>query len=712
MIVCECSDCLHLHFNFITPTSRDVRGCRHNAVRFMSLFGSLVKPHSSATAATIASRSMPACSSRVRSAGRWREDERTRRLDVREGTEIRTLSNKDETFENLFIRSLVAAGQCSQHRHPNLGRTDSGPRHVNLHNTHPIQIRASIRNFSAYAPRSHRRPLTVPEGDEEDEQPIISKDEYKELVNTYPSFQGKKIPAKYAEPAGRHPRLAPRLVMSAEEEEEPPPRPRQVIQPEDDITRKQVRRVKQMLRGELGRVPLERLWNAYEVIPAPRPHYFSDANLRHMFRHLTWVEFKSVDGAMERYMRLLEDCIAQGIPLTQNIWNSAIAFCARWLRQVTSEEVRAAVETWKRMEASGHEATNVTFNILFDAAIRAGRFGLADTIYSELLARNMLLNRFLRTSVIYYAGLRKNGDSVRKAFRDLVNAGEIVDTAVMNCVMASLVRSGEGAAAENVFQRMRSLHEQKFSTASPRSWQTGRKLGRILDRQAHELRQERDQLQSSFFGTAFSTVDRKEAIQEATPIAPNARSYRILITYHTSITGDIERARALLDEMRQRGLHVHGSIYYNYFLGFFKYGGFPRTAWSRGALEDVWADFTAALGSSDTFVASSTTIKNENAPDVGGQGAKASEDSVADAVYDEFDSDRVPGTAELDRAPYFTLPMAKAIIRSFYRCAGRRRMVEVWSEIVHRWDDVPREDRLVLQQIVDTYVQAGDAYVR
>lgn len=578
----------------------------------------------------------------------------------------------------------------------------------------------SLRKFSAHAPRSHKKALALAEGDGDDEQPVISKDEYKELVNTYPSFPGKKIPAKYAEAAGQHPRLAPRLVMSAEEEEEPTPRPRQVVQPEDAFTKNQVHRIKQIVRGELGRVPLDRLWDAYESISAPRPQYFSDVTLRHMFRHLTWVEFKGVDGAMERYMRLLEECISEDIPLNESIWNSAIAFCARWLRQVTSEEVRAAVETWKRMEASGHEATNVTFNILFDAAIRAGRYGLADTIYSELLARNMVLNRFLRTSVIYYAGLRKNGDGVRKAFRDLVNAGEIVDTAVMNCVMVSLVRSGEGAAAENVFERMRSLHEQKFGTASPRSWQAGRKLGRILDRQAHELRQERDQLQSSFFGTAFSTVDRKEAIQEATPIAPNARSYRILITYHTTVTGDIERVRTLLKEMRQAGLHVHGSVYYNYFLGFFKHGGYPRTAWSRGALEDVWAEFTAALGSSANSAATSTTTtttKNANASDVesnvtGGEVAKAGEASVADAFYDEFDSDKVPGTAELDRAPYFTLPMAKAIVRSFYRCAGRRRMVEVWNEILHQWQDLSRDERLVVQQIVDMYVQAGNAYVR
>jgi pentatricopeptide repeat protein len=276
--------------------------------------------------------------------------------------------------------------------------------------------------------------------------------------------------------------------MTPEQEEAELLCERTLLKPEDEETEEHLEILEKLLAKPLGRVSHEKLWRTYESLPGRRPRYLNDDNIRRFFRHLSWVEFRDSTNAMQRYLALLDHCNAEDMELSADIWNTAISFTARWIRRTSTDEVKAAVEAWMRMEKAGFEPTNVTFNILFDVAIRAGRYGLADTIFQELVTRKMSLNRFFRTSVIFYAGLQKNGDSVRNAFRDLVNGGEIVDTAVMNCVMLSLIRAGEGAAAENVFARMKELQEQKFGIAGPKSWQAQKELGRFLDHTARSLR--------------------------------------------------------------------------------------------------------------------------------------------------------------------------------------------------------------------------------
>jgi pentatricopeptide repeat protein len=393
--------------------------------------------------------------------------------------------------------------------------------------------------------------------------------------------------------------------------------------------------------------------------------------------------------------------------LSADIWNTAISFTARWIRRTSTDEVKAAVEAWMRMEKAGFEPTNVTFNILFDVAIRAGRYGLADTIFQELVTRKMSLNRFFRTSVIFYAGLQKNGDSVRNAFRDLVNGGEIVDTAVMNCVMLSLIRAGEGAAAENVFARMKELQEQKFGIAGPKSWQAQKELGRFLDHTARSLRGERDAMPKTFFGTAFSNADRKDAIQKATPLAPNARSYRILISYHAETSGDFKRIRELMKEMSDLGFNIHGSVYFFCLKGFLRHGGgsaYSRSTWDREALEEIWSSFLAAADASSPSALSSTA-KGPVDPSRKAIPAEVVDEDDPDPWADNDDDPRVDSSwtlSEESRAPYFTVALACVALRAFHRCAGRRSMMQVWHEMqLVSWREMTAEQRLDIQQLVD-----------
>ncbi|SMQ55951.1 unnamed protein product [Zymoseptoria tritici ST99CH_3D7] len=448
--------------------------------------------------------------------------------------------------------------------------------------------------------KAARRPLDA----------LISPEEYNDLVDIYPGFNKnprsptKDPPSPPEDPPDlpnrqQHYPLASSLVLTPSQEQNSRPGKRLIRDPESP---KHARKLSDFIRlvqkNKLGYVPLSDLWSAYEALPAPRPPYLTNHIIYRAFRHLAWVEHHDAEdgAAMRRFFALLNECVSENVRLNDMVWNTAISFSGRWMRRVTGDRVKAAVQTWMQMEGAGQQATNVTFNIIFDLAVRSGRYALADTIFEELKARKMPLNRYFRTSVIFYAGMKRDGDGVRKAFRELVNAGEIVDTAVMNCVIVSLLRAGEAPAAETVFARMIRLHEEKFGTAPPTDWREMKELGGLLNETGEKLRREESRHEASFFGGKFSMGKKREELQKAAPIAPNANTYRIMIKYHAHTSGDLPRIHTLLAEMKEKDFNVHGSVYVHILRGFAAHGGFAFSAWSRMSLENLWAEVAGVVG--------------------------------------------------------------------------------------------------------------------
>jgi pentatricopeptide repeat protein len=432
----------------------------------------------------------------------------------------------------------------------------------------------------------------------------------------------------------------------------------------------------------------------------------SSSVIRTLFAHLTWTEHAHLnDGARQRYFSLLEDCVGEQIKLTVVEWSAAMHFASRGVRVSTDHEVKDAVELWMQMEESGVQANNVTFNILFYAAVKAGRFALADTIYNELTSRNMELDRYFRVSMIYYAGAKADGDAVRKAFNDLVNAGEIVDTAVMNCVILSLIRAGEPSAAEHVFYKMNALHDEKYGAKSPGDWREQRKLFKLLNSTGHRLRAEREAHESSFFGASFSGNDHREQIQEATPIAPDAATYRLLLRWHCLDSGELNRVQELLAEKKARGFHVLGSVYLNLLAGFIIHGGFVHSAWKPSVLEAYWQEFLEA--SSLPNAGYWLSFGKENVQtlhfDVAGPPHQDYSDVVDDNILEEEEASDSGYSAlsEEHKAPYFTLKLAANALRAFHKCVGPARMLEVWDEIRDRWKDCGREEAEKLERLIE-----------
>ena len=392
----------------------------------------------------------------------------------------------------------------------------------------------------------------------------------------------------------------------------------------------------------------EEAFEAYSTLPFPGVTLLSPPERRLLFRRLSVLETKGRTSKM-RYLSVVDDMDAADLPLAEAEWNSAIAFCGQCFTRITAVDVENALRMWKKMEQeAGVKGGTVTFNILFDIASKAEKFSLAEMILKEMRDRNLGLGRYGRNALIFYHGLRGDGDAVRRAYRDYVQAGEIVDTVVMNCVITALIRAGEPAAAEQVYERMKRMHTKQTGhhILPPNKWRDVRDLGRLLHRAAQEFKEDPKKLHQ---------------LREEQSIAPDVRTYAHLLEYHASQTGEIRRIAALLADMKDLGLPMHGRIFTKLFKGFTYHGGVRYTPWTRARLEMVW-------------------------------------NSMLDAVDQRQDEVRVMKW------------MVLWAVQAFERCAGRQRTLEIWSELRQRWEPGDGDMEYVMSTLRGTLTVGSDYY--
>ena len=393
----------------------------------------------------------------------------------------------------------------------------------------------------------------------------------------------------------------------------------------------------------------EEAFEAYSTLPFPGVNFLSPPERRLLFRRLSVLERKDRTSKM-RYLSVVDDMDAADLPLTEAEWNSAIAFCGQCFTRITAVDVENALRMWKKMEQeAGVKGGTVTFNILFDIAAKAEKFSLAEMILKEMTSRNLGLGRYGRNALIFYHGLRGDGDAVRRAYRDYVEAGEIVDTVVMNCVITALIRAGEPAAAEQVYERMKRMHTKQTGHRihmPPNNWRDIRELGRLLHRAAQEFKGDPKKLHQ---------------LREEQSIAPDVRTYAHLLEYHASQTGEIRRIAALLADMKYLGLPMHGRIFTKLFKGFTYHGGVRYTPWTRARLEMVWH-------------------------------------SMLDALDQRQDEVRVMKW------------MVLWAVQAFERCAGRQRTLEIWSELRQRWEPGEGDMEFVMSALRGIFTVGSDYY--
>jgi len=426
---------------------------------------------------------------------------------------------------------------------------------------------------------------------------------------------------------------------------------------EDEEVAATLSRLNQLISDETSSP--EGIFHVYQALPSPRMEYLSSGVIRTIIRRIRVVEFKNQKN-MLRYFTLMDDLVAAGLPLFKEDWNVSISYAGRWDRVVRDENVESAMRMWIRMEREGEkQADKVTFNTLFDIATKADKFALGEVILKEIEARNLRQTRFLRNTKIIYFGKKMDAAGVRRSYKELVDAGDFVDTYVMNCVISGLIRAGEASAAEQVFERMKQMAAEKTGRRThPEDWREQRRLADLLTRAAREYRDQPEQW---------------AAVQDTSPIAPSLDTYHLLVRYHANDSGNIDRVSELMQDMRAHDLPLHGSIFYQVFRGFATHGGVRYSSWTRSRLDRLWKLFL---------------IQVEHYREVN--------ENVTDAISD------------VERGCYIETGVVLQVLHAYIKCAKQEDVMEVWESILRRWTP-SEDDRATINGLLSTHLDMKDS---
>jgi pentatricopeptide repeat protein len=378
------------------------------------------------------------------------------------------------------------------------------------------------------------------------------------------------------------------------------------------------------------------IFSYYQLLPTPRVVYLTSKTIRTMLHHLSIVE-RPDEISAHRFLSILDDMKTSHIHIIRSEWTTAIYFAGRSLGKVSVDELQSALYIWRDMETrAGVRGGFVTLNVLFDAAVKAGKYTLAESFIKEMHARRLKFHRHFRVSLLYYYGVMGRGNAIRNTYKELVEAGDVVDTVVMNAVIASLIRAGEPTAGEHVFERMKRLHAAKTRPPPlPRNWRERRLLGLKLTHEGRKVDKD---------------TELHEELQDSAPMAPDSRTYGLLIRHHASTAGNIDRVTELLEEMQHNSVPIEGTIFIVILYGFNSFGGVRYSSWTRDKLERVWSEYLA---------------------------------SVRD---------------DLQRT--FLSPMSViAALKAFRRCTNAERTLQAWEEVQQMWKPKPDELDKVLKTL-------------
>ncbi|TIC96932.1 Pentatricopeptide repeat-containing protein, mitochondrial [Colletotrichum higginsianum] len=430
---------------------------------------------------------------------------------------------------------------------------------------------------------------------------------------------------KYARPEDT------KLVISERPEDQKYPSPHETLCGNESV-KQIVTKLSSMVRSRLrfrSDVRSDSIYELYTALPEPRMVHIS-ANLRHRLLKLFGMPRKKESQSMLRYFALVGEVKDCGIALQRTEWNYALALATRYVGRTTETEVEYALLLWREMEKqAGVKGNNITFNILFDAASKAGNFQLGEMLWKEMKARKIRFNRYHRVSLIFFFGLQENADGVRAAYKEMVEAGEMVDTVALNCVIVSFLRCGEQEAALKVYNYMKG---------------TGSKAAVNFPRKDYFKDQVVTKILFMFASVGRMVPELRPQLQELAGTAPDMRTYRILIKHFGVERGDLGRVAQFLDEMWQFEVPVDGSVFLAIFVAFEKHGGKAFSAWTPARLEKVLSALLRAI------------------------------DYKTEGLY-------------LD-----TWLMGWAL-RAFMKCANEVRAGEVYEEFQKRWDLPPDRAR-------------------
>lgn len=336
------------------------------------------------------------------------------------------------------------------------------------------------------------------------------------------------------------------------------------------------------------------IFELYRELPSPGVKYLSKRSRGALLRRFArppdrrWVDAR-------RYLALVEDMLVARLPLSRSLWTSAIYLAGRSRPSVTRQDLVRAIGIWNQMEhLAGIQSDNVVFTVLFDIAVKAGQFTVADRLIEEMDRRQLHFGREGKVAKIFYYGFKQDAESVGRAFDEFVESGEIVDTAVMNCVFSSLLKCGKRDLAEEIYYRLlQTQSNTEFAKMHLTSEfavyrKSTRRLGRVLQMSAS--------LKDSF-------PDHHAALQKALEIGPDTRTFHVVLTYHSRVTGNLNAIKHILKDMeRFYAVPPRGMIYLLLFEGFALHGAQKLNRWNAAKLRKAWDTYLRALNESQTRI--------------------------------------------------------------------------------------------------------------
>ncbi|KAF3070368.1 putative pentatricopeptide repeat protein [Daldinia childiae] len=355
---------------------------------------------------------------------------------------------------------------------------------------------------------------------------------------------------------------------------------RQRLDPEESEAVRKLREIVLLKLRRPATIDLDEVYDRYLSLPGPRASHIT-ARLRHQLLAVLGMTERKNSKSMLRYFSVVTDVKNSGFPLTRLEWNTAMSFASRYVGRSTEVEVEAALHLWREMEqVAGIRASDVTFNILFDVASKAGKFNLAEMIYQEMMTRGFQFNRYHHVSLIHYFGLKQDTSGMRAAYREMVESGEVIDSIVLNSVISGFLTAGEEDSAEKVYEKMK-LSARGTRVLPDRNYSMQKNITKVL---------------MMFARVAKKHPEMRPNFQQTALISPDLQTYRLLINHYGPRLGNLSKVAQFLDEMKLFEVQLHGAIFLALFKAFGRHGS-TGSDWSAERLVSVWNAFLDALDS-------------------------------------------------------------------------------------------------------------------
>ncbi|KAF5024246.1 hypothetical protein F66182_3678 [Fusarium sp. NRRL 66182] len=319
------------------------------------------------------------------------------------------------------------------------------------------------------------------------------------------------------------------------------------------------------------RTSLDPIYNLYLKLPEPRMLHLT-YQWRDRLLKVMGTPPKRNSESMLRYYALVADVKNAGLTLRRAHWNFALVFATKYTSRITSTEMETALRLWREMEKVAKiKGNDVTFNILFDVASKAGNYVLTEMIFKEMENRGINYNRYHHVSLIHYFGLKLDSGGIRAAYKDMVEAGEMIDTVALNCVVSGLLRCGEESAAEETYEKMKTSH-----TMAPKIPDRDYGMGRVITK-----------VLMMFTRIGKKHPELQKPLQKQVHLEPNLHTYKLFVEHYAVKVGNLAKVAKYLDEMKYLKIPIHATIFLALFKGFYSHGGFPGSEWSEQRLEGV-----------------------------------------------------------------------------------------------------------------------------